>query len=124
MSAHPYRSASDRQLTHGDAISENPFNYDLNDLGERTALEIYLPRSETDFVSLDLDQFCLAIQRELHEVTAVSTTYRSSSAIASMLTRPCARLSAYYSRSGVVYLHAMEPAVRPRRPARREGDAG
>jgi len=32
---------------------ENPFNYDLNDL--------------------DLDQFCLAIQRELHEVTAHTT---------------------------------------------------
>jgi hypothetical protein len=33
--------------------SENPFNYDLNDL--------------------DLDYFCLAIQRELHLITAVST---------------------------------------------------
>ncbi|EKM56905.1 uncharacterized protein PHACADRAFT_254282 [Phanerochaete carnosa HHB-10118-sp] len=32
---------------------ENPFNYDLNDL--------------------DLDQFCLAVQRELHEVTAHTT---------------------------------------------------
>ncbi|KAI0337625.1 UPF0187-domain-containing protein [Trametopsis cervina] len=32
---------------------ENPFNYDLNDL--------------------DLDQFCLSIQRELHEVTAHTT---------------------------------------------------
>ena len=31
--------------------SENPFNYDLNDL--------------------DLDNFCLTIQRELHEITAV-----------------------------------------------------
>ena len=32
--------------------SENPFNYDENDL--------------------DLDQFCRMIQRELHEITAVS----------------------------------------------------
>jgi len=32
--------------------SENPFNYDLNDL--------------------DLDGFCLALQRDLHEITAVS----------------------------------------------------
>ncbi|KAJ7806490.1 hypothetical protein B0H14DRAFT_3484079 [Mycena olivaceomarginata] len=32
---------------------ENPFNYNLNDL--------------------DLDNFCLAIQRELHEVTAVQS---------------------------------------------------
>jgi predicted membrane chloride channel (bestrophin family) len=31
--------------------SENPFDYDENDL--------------------DLDQFCLMIQRELHEITAV-----------------------------------------------------
>ena len=32
--------------------SENPFNYDLNDL--------------------DLDSFCLMLQRDLHEITAVS----------------------------------------------------
>jgi len=32
--------------------SENPFNYDLNDL--------------------DLDGFCLTLQRDLHEITAVS----------------------------------------------------
>ena len=32
--------------------SENPFNYDLNDL--------------------DLDGFCLGLQRDLHEITAVS----------------------------------------------------
>ena len=38
--------------------SENPFNYDENDL--------------------DLDQFCLMIQRELHEITAVSSLRRTS----------------------------------------------
>ena len=38
--------------------SENPFNYDVNDL--------------------DLDQFCLMIQRELHEITAVSSLSRTS----------------------------------------------
>lgn len=32
--------------------SENPFNYDLNDL--------------------DLDHFCLALQRDLHEIATVS----------------------------------------------------
>lgn len=36
-----------------DSCSENPFNYDLNDL--------------------DLDSFCLMLQRDLHEITAVST---------------------------------------------------
>lgn len=36
-------------LTH--ILSENPFNYDLNDL--------------------DLDYFCLSLQRELHQITAV-----------------------------------------------------
>ena len=35
-----------------DSCSENPFNYDLNDL--------------------DLDGFCLMLQRDLHEITAVS----------------------------------------------------
>ena len=35
-----------------DNCSENPFNYDLNDL--------------------DLDGFCLTLQRDLHEITAVS----------------------------------------------------
>ena len=35
-----------------DSRSENPFNYDLNDL--------------------DLDGFCLMLQRDLHEITAVS----------------------------------------------------
>ncbi|KAJ7611145.1 Bestrophin, RFP-TM, chloride channel-domain-containing protein, partial [Mycena rosella] len=40
-------------LEIGAAHSENPFNYDENDL--------------------DLDNFCLAIQRELHEVTAHTT---------------------------------------------------
>jgi len=34
-----------------DSRSENPFNYDLNDL--------------------DLDDFCFALQRDLHEITAV-----------------------------------------------------
>jgi hypothetical protein len=42
-----------RSLTH---ISENPFNYDLNDL--------------------DLDYFCLSLQRELHQITAVSALSR------------------------------------------------
>jgi predicted membrane chloride channel (bestrophin family) len=36
--------------------SENPFDYDENDL--------------------DLDQFCLMIQRELHEITAVCVFLR------------------------------------------------
>lgn len=36
---------------------ENPFNYDLNDL--------------------DLDGFCLSIQRELHEITAVRILFFS-----------------------------------------------
>jgi len=35
-----------------DSRSENPFNYDLNDL--------------------DLDGFCHTLQRDLHEITAVS----------------------------------------------------
>ena len=35
-----------------DSCSENPFNYDLNDL--------------------DLDGFCHTLQRDLHEITAVS----------------------------------------------------
>lgn len=34
------------------SFSENPFNYDLNDL--------------------DLDNFCLTIQREMQEITAAS----------------------------------------------------
>ncbi|OBZ77408.1 hypothetical protein A0H81_02298 [Grifola frondosa] len=37
-------------LSHLRFFGENPFNYDLNDL--------------------DLDHFCLYIQRELHEITA------------------------------------------------------
>lgn len=37
-----------------DFDSENPFNYDLNDL--------------------DLDGFCFMLQRDLHEITAVSVS--------------------------------------------------
>lgn len=51
--------------------SENPFNYDLNDLGMPLLLVFTPPL--TTFLA-DLDSFCLAIQRELHEITAVSTT--------------------------------------------------
>ena len=38
-----------------DGCSENPFNYDLNDL--------------------DLDGFCLMLQRDLHEITAVNPSF-------------------------------------------------
>jgi hypothetical protein len=52
-----------------ECYSENPFNYDLNDLGQHvTSL---LGKVHTDGAFLDLDQFCLSLQRELHEITAV-----------------------------------------------------
>jgi ion channel-forming bestrophin family protein len=48
--------------------SENPFNYDMNDLGQHVAS---VGKSSTNGPFSDLDHFCLALQRELHEITAV-----------------------------------------------------
>lgn len=55
--------------------SENPFNYDLNDLGKwhwmLSWCGVRVRFSMLVFSFSDLDHFCLTIQRELHEVTAV-----------------------------------------------------
>lgn len=53
---------------HHNHHSENPFNYDANDLGKHPH-----PSFDTacaDLTTTDLDHFCLTIQRELHEITA------------------------------------------------------
>lgn len=47
---------------------ENPFNYDLNDLG--TCSFRLGVAHVSDRRLLDLDYFCLDIQRQLHEITA------------------------------------------------------
>ena len=49
--------------------SENPFNYDLNDLGRHIGLLLGKPNATLSV--LDLDHFCHIIHRELHEITAV-----------------------------------------------------
>jgi hypothetical protein len=54
--------------------SENPFNYDLNDLGKWNTIDSTVEYQLTGMLT-DLDHFCLAIQRELHEVTAVSPNF-------------------------------------------------
>ena len=59
-----------KNKTYVDVLSENPFNYDLNDLGLCTNMFSIVDLTEC---SSDLDYFCLAIQRELHLITAVNS---------------------------------------------------
>ena len=97
-----------------DIISENPFNYDLNDLGEHTTSHDF--GLLADFISSDLDQFCLAVQRELHEVTAVR--YHPLIAVICIVLTVAFSI-AHDPRPRVLHLHGMEPALRTRRPPER-----
>lgn len=54
--------------------SENPFDYDENDLGPSISPILTKSFSLTNSVA-DMDSFCLAIQRELHEITAVGLSH-------------------------------------------------
>jgi hypothetical protein len=89
--------------------SENPFNYDMNDLGRRASV---LEKFFTDgHFFLDLDHFCLALQRELHEITAVCSTYfyfSCSDVVNSTLTQTHQHLSS---------VHGMNESSSTRAPA-------
>lgn len=57
--------------------SENPFNYDLNDLGScLSLLDLVVSKVLISaHLFIDLDAFCKSLQRELHEITAVSPLF-------------------------------------------------
>ncbi|KAF9554665.1 hypothetical protein CPC08DRAFT_712723 [Agrocybe pediades] len=79
---------------------ENPFNYDLNDLGEHTRL-----------FADDLDYFCLTIQRELHAITT-HTNPDPSTFIFSPLNQPLAPSDRRHAED-LVNLHREEPYKMP-----------
>ena len=56
-------------------LSENPFDYDYNDLGESFLTSLHHFRS---IMPQDLDYFCLSIQRDLHQITAVRSSPKLS----------------------------------------------
>lgn len=66
----------------------------------------------------DLDAFCLTVQRELHEITAVRPPEVSSQSC--FLTANIS--AALVSRARSVHLHRLEPALRTGRQAHRRGD--
>ena len=81
-----------------DIRSENPFNYDLNDL--------------------DLDGFCLTLQRDLHEITAVRLlTGRKMGLLILTLSRSILALSSptiIFSRPGINHLPLLTGDLRKR----------
>jgi len=75
-----------------DGRSENPFNYDLNDL--------------------DLDGFCLMLQRDLHQITAVSL-FTGPKPSFLVVTPPRSTLVRLFPTVTSSQLHHLESAICP-----------